>query len=96
MKIIPCPQNGPRPVSEFTFSGAVEEDKQDTRHATQNWAEEVFFKENGTGVVKELWRHNPSAFWLYVERCRVTDRIVNAWPAIANDKLTGGVQSDRG
>ncbi|GGF61024.1 sarcosine oxidase subunit delta [Alteromonas lipolytica] len=94
MKIIPCPQNGPRPVSEFSFAGAVEPRDETATDASAAWAEQVFFKENGTGVVTELWRHNPSAFWLYLERCRVTDRIIKAYPANAANSADGEEEHD--
>lgn len=75
MKIMNCPVNGPRNISEFTCFGPV--------HAVEaqsvsdsDWCHYLFYQENKAGVIREWWRHTPSNTFFIAERHTVTDEIV--------------------
>ncbi len=75
MKIIACPINGPRPVSEFVYGGEVRE-MPDANTATDGqWADYVFNRNGAPGVKKEWWYHAPSGTWLIIERDTLQDDI---------------------
>ena len=76
MKLMNCPLNGLRNISEFTYGGEVKE-LPDHDHCTdREWAEYLFMEENKVGIVKEWWFHNPSSFWFIAERNTQTDEII--------------------
>jgi len=74
MKLLHCPLNGPRNISEFTYGG--EYHPQPDSASREEWAEYVFFHDNTAGVVLEWWCHTPSSYWFLAERDTVTDQIV--------------------
>ena len=79
MKIINCPLNGPRNISEFTYGGEyhpLPDPSEISRHA---WAEYVFFHDNHAGLVTEWWMHTATAFWFLVERNTITDEILRTY-----------------
>ena len=53
MKIMPCPLNGPRNISEFTFGGEVTPLPDVASAPDSEWAEHTFYSYNGTGVAKD-------------------------------------------
>ncbi len=81
MKIMPCPLNGPRNISEFSYGGEVvaEPDAQGASQAA--WADFVFLDDNRSGVVREWWYHVATAYWFIAERDTATDEIVRSYPA---------------
>ena len=81
MKILHCPLNGPRNISEFVYGGEVV--VHPDPHATSNaeWADFVFLENNTAGVVREWWYHAPTAYWIIAERDTVTDEIVRTYAA---------------
>ena len=79
MKIMPCPLNGPRNISEFTFGGELTPLPDVTSASDQEWAEHTFYSYNGTGVAREWWYHVPSGYWFVAERNRVTDEILRTY-----------------
>lgn len=80
MKIMPCPLNGPRNISEFTCGGEVLElpGPECSRDA---WVDYVYLENNRAGVVREWWYHTPTAYWFIAERDTRTDEILGTWPA---------------
>ena len=46
MKILNCPLNGPRNISEFTYGGELHEMPDPDSSGAREWAEYVFFDEN--------------------------------------------------
>lgn len=81
MKILPCPLNGPRNVSEFVCFGEVAEPVDPNALDDAAWAEHVWSANNTAGVVREWWCHVPTSFWFIAERDTRTDEIVRTYPA---------------
>lgn len=81
MKILDCPLNGPRNISEFTYGGEVHEMPNPTSCSSNDWAGYVFFDENPAGVVIEWWCHTATSFWFIAERNTITDEIIRTFPA---------------
>ncbi len=81
MKIMKCPMNGPRNISEFVWGGEVREMPDPTVASDHEWAEYVFIENNTKGVVREWWMHAPTSYWFIAERNTETDEIVRTYPA---------------
>src|SRR5215510_11626030 len=81
MKIMNCPLNGPRNISEFVWGGEVKPMPDDSKLSDRQWAEYVFLENNTAGVVREWWCHVPTSYWFIAERNTVTDEIVRTFPA---------------
>ncbi len=81
MKIMHCPLNGPRNISEFVYGGDVRQMPQPDECTDKAWAEYVFYADNRAGVVTEWWLHTPSGYWFIAERHTVTDDIVRTYDA---------------
>ena len=50
MKLMNCPLNGPRNISEFVYGGELEMVSDPGRSEASEWAEHVFFHDNPAGV----------------------------------------------
>ena len=81
MKIMPCPLNGPRNISEFTYGGEFKQMPDPATCSDAEWADYVFNSENRAGVVVEWWMHNASSYWFLAERHTVTDEIIRTFDA---------------
>jgi sarcosine oxidase subunit delta len=68
MKLLTCPVNGPRPVSEFAYGGEYREMPEPTTASDTQWAAYVFNRASLPGVKKEWWYHVPSGTWFIAER----------------------------
>ncbi|MDR1855113.1 MAG: sarcosine oxidase subunit delta [Azoarcus sp.] len=79
MKIMPCPLNGPRNISEFTYGGEVRAMPDPARASVAEWADHVFNQDNPAGVVREWWMHNASGYWFIAERHTVSDDILRTY-----------------
>lgn len=80
MKIMVCPLNGPRNISEFVCAGeVVMMPAPDAADAV--WADYVFLHDNRAGIVREWWMHVPTAFWFIAERDTRSDEILRTYPA---------------
>ncbi|WP_037586431.1 sarcosine oxidase subunit delta [Stenoxybacter acetivorans] len=79
MKLMPCPLNGLRNISEFSYGGEVKTmpNPQTCSHA--EWADYVFNHDNTAGVVREWWLHNASNYWFIAERHTVSDEIIRTF-----------------
>jgi sarcosine oxidase subunit delta len=77
MKIMVCPLNGPRNISEFVYGGEAE------------WADYVFYSDNNIGVVREWWLHAATSFWFIADRHTGTDNVVRTYYAseIFNERV---------
>ena len=92
MKILDCPLNGPRSISEFTYGGEYHPMPDPETSSARDWAEYVFFDENAAGRVIEWWCHTATAYWFFAERNTITDEIIRTWPA--GDVFTTRVEFD--
>ncbi|MDX2306970.1 MAG: sarcosine oxidase subunit delta [Hyphomicrobium sp.] len=76
MKIMNCPLNGPRNISEFVCQGDVK-DMPDPATATDvEWTAYLFLEENLAGEVVEWWLHTPTNYWFIARRNTITDEIL--------------------
>ena len=80
MKILNCPLNGPRNISEFVWGGEVKA-MPEPGVSDREWGAYVFLENNTAGIVREWWCHVPTSFWFIAERNTVTDEIVRTYPA---------------
>jgi sarcosine oxidase subunit delta len=81
MKIMNCPLNGPRNISEFVWGGEVKAMPDPTLCGDDEWAEYVFLEDNPAGIIREWWCHVPTSYWFIAERNTVTDEIIRTYPA---------------
>jgi sarcosine oxidase subunit delta len=79
MKILTCPINGPRPVSEFAYAGELR-DMPDPGAATdEEWAGYVFNRNGVGGIKREWWCHTPSGVWFIAVRDTVNDVVLQTY-----------------
>lgn len=81
MKIMTCPLNGPRNISEFSYGGEVRDMPDQNSCSNEEWADYVFNKDNQIAIVREWWIHTPSSYWFIVERHTATDEIIRTYDA---------------
>ena len=79
MKIMHCPLNGPRNISEFTYGGELKIMPDQNTCSDLEWADYVFNTDNIAGVVMEWWMHTPSSYWFIAQRHTVTDNIIRTF-----------------
>ena len=81
MKIMNCPLNGPRNISEFVWGGEVKPMPDPASLGDREFADWLFLEDNKAGIVREWWCHAPTSFWFIAERNTVTDEIVRTYAA---------------
>lgn len=81
MKIMHCPLNGPRNISEFICGGEVSDMPDPVKGSDRDWAEYLFIEDNPRGMVREWWLHSPSAYWFIAERDTATEEVLRTYPA---------------
>ncbi len=81
MKIMTCPLNGPRNISEFTCFGEVVEMPDPESLSDDDWGDFVWLSNNTAGAVREWWCHTATNYWFIAERNTVTDEIIRTYPA---------------
>jgi sarcosine oxidase subunit delta len=79
MKIMTCPVNGPRPVSEFVYGGEMRPMPDPDRCEDATWADYVFHRNGAPGVKKEWWYHAPSGTWFIAERDTRADEVIKTY-----------------
>lgn len=79
MKLLHCPVNGPRPISEFLCSGEVRPMPAPEQSSDTEWADYVFNRNGAPGVKKEWWCHTPSGVWFIAERDTATDAVLGTY-----------------
>jgi sarcosine oxidase subunit delta len=79
MKIMPCPLNGPRNISEFVYGGEVKAMPDPDTCTDKEWAGYVFYSDNLVGIVREWWLHSPSGYWFIAERHTGSDDILRTY-----------------
>lgn len=80
MKIMNCPMNGPRNISEFVWGGEVKEMPDPVSGSDREWAEYTFIETNAKGIVREWWMHAPTSYWFIAERNTETEEIIRTYP----------------
>ncbi len=81
MKLMTCPLNGERNLSEFTYGGEVHAMPDHQHCSSEEWAEYLFFHDNTAGIVREWWCHTASSYWFIAERNTLSDDILRTFPA---------------
>lgn len=81
MKILNCPLNGPRNISEFICFGEVTEMPNPNELSDEQWSDYMWMSNNTAGVVREWWCHTATSYWFIAERNTITDEILKTYPA---------------
>ena len=79
MKILTCPVNGPRVVTEFAYWGELREMPDPAAVSDGQWADYVFNRNGAPGIKKEWWCHTPSNTWFIVERDTARDQVLHTY-----------------
>jgi sarcosine oxidase subunit delta len=79
MKMMQCPLNGLRNISEFVYGGEVKEMPDHTQCSDKEWADYVFYHDNTVRIVQEWWFHSASGYWFIAERHTATDEILRTY-----------------
>jgi sarcosine oxidase subunit delta len=87
MKILNCPLNGPRNISEFVWGGEVREMPNPNDLADRDWGAWVSWRTTAPGDPR-WWCHVPTSFWFIAERNTVTGS--------HQDLSSGGCSTRRG
>ena len=77
MKVVNCPLNGLRNISEFIYGGELK--PMPGQCSDREWAHYVFYSDNTAGVITEWWMHAASSYWFLAERHTVTDEILRTF-----------------
>lgn len=80
MKIMTCPLNGPRNISEFICFGEVIDMPNPNELNDEQWADFIWMSNNTAGVVREWWCHTATTYWFIAERNTITDEILKTYP----------------
>lgn len=79
MKLMNCPINGLRPVSEFHYAGEVRPMPDPDVCSDEQWADYVFNRNGAPGVKQEWWLHVPSGVWFIAERDTLRDHVLRTF-----------------
>ncbi len=93
MKILHCPLNGPRNISEFACLGEVKSLPAPDAGMVE-WAKFALIESNPAGLIRERWIHVATNYIFIVERDTLTEEIVRTYdindPAFAKAPMQGG------
>jgi len=76
MKIMKCPVNGPRNITEFVWAGEVKPEPDPATCSGREWTTHLFLENNAAGIVYEWWLHAPTNTWFIAHRNTVSDEIL--------------------
>ena len=79
MKLMTCPINGPRSISEFAYGGELREMPDPGAVSDEAWANYVFNRSGVPAVKTEWWCHTPSGVWFIAERDNRKDVFVRTY-----------------
>jgi sarcosine oxidase, subunit delta len=79
MKLMTCPINGRRAISEFAYGGELREMPDPAVASDQAGADYVFNRSGVPGVKREWWCHTPSGVWFIAERDTTSDTILRTY-----------------
>lgn len=98
MRIMHCPLNGPRNISEFVYGGEVTEMPDPATASDAEWADHVFLENNRRGIVREWWLHVATAYWFIAERDTATDKVIQTYPSsdIYTERVSFTVPEEEG
>jgi sarcosine oxidase subunit delta len=75
MKIMTCPVNGPRAISEFSYGGEFRSMPEPDAASDRAWTDYLFNRNSLPCVKFEWWCHTPSNTWFIAERDTGSDTI---------------------
>ena len=75
MKILTCPINGPRNISEFAWGGEVKPMPDPATASDEEWTAYLFLEANTAGDIFEWWLHVPTNTWFIAHRNTLTDTV---------------------
>ncbi|MFT6032305.1 MAG: sarcosine oxidase subunit delta [Arenicella sp.] len=81
MKLLNCPLNGPRNISEFNYGGEYHPMPDDQSASSREWVEYVFFHDNKAAIVTEWWCHSATSYWFLAQRNTITDEVLRTFAA---------------
>jgi sarcosine oxidase, subunit delta len=96
MKILACPLNGPRPVSEFVYGGEFRVSPDPDTCTDAEWSSYVFNRSGSPGTKYEWWCHIASGFWFIVLRDTARDVVLAPYSADAARKGLPAAGAARG
>ena len=76
MKIMDCPLNGPRNISEFICGGEVRAMPDTAAGSDAAWVDYLFMENNTAGVIYEWWCHVPTTYWFVARRDTRSEEIL--------------------
>lgn len=79
MKLLACPVNGIRPISEFVFGGEYRMMPDTDTCSDYEWAAYVHYRDGAPSVKKEWWYHSPSGTWFIAERNTMSDQVIKTY-----------------
>ncbi|WP_068816956.1 sarcosine oxidase subunit delta [Phormidesmis priestleyi] len=79
MKLMTCPVNGARSISEFVCAGEVRPIPDPNTTNDLAWGAFVFHCNGAAGIKQEWWCHTPSDTWFIAERNTQTDEILRTY-----------------
>jgi sarcosine oxidase subunit delta len=79
VKIMTCPINGPRAISEFAYAGEFRVMPDPAATTDAAWADYVFNRNGVTGIKQEWWCHTPSGVWFIAERDTTRDVVLRTY-----------------
>jgi sarcosine oxidase subunit delta len=83
MKLMVCPLNGPRPVTEFAYGGMLRPMPDPDACSDAAWSDYVFNRAGSPGVKHEWWCHIASGYWFIALRDTTRDVVIATYPAEA-------------
>ena len=79
MKIMTCPVNGDRAISEFSYGGPVIAMPEPDSVDDAVWGDYVYHRNSVPGIQQEWWCHLPSTTWFIAERDTEQDVILTTY-----------------
>jgi sarcosine oxidase, subunit delta len=79
MKMMICPVNGARPISEFVCGGELRPMPDPNLVDDATWADYVFHRNGAAGIKTEWWCHTPSNTWFIAERNTQVDQVLRTY-----------------
>jgi sarcosine oxidase subunit delta len=76
MKIMKCPLNGPRNISEFVWGGEIKAMPDPALATDAEWTEYLFLEDNLAGEITEWWLHAPTNYWFIARRNTLPDEVL--------------------
>jgi len=89
MKLMTCPINGARPISEFVCGGDLRSMPNPATADDATWADYVFNRHSIPGVKPEWWCHTPSNTWFIAERDTRSDQVFCTYLYGAEPEIMG-------